>query len=89
MKSSKEFRFDKARRVTKKETEKFRKAVESKLDVKRPKRGRPAKAASEKFQPVSIRLHPAVLAWAKAESKKRKVPYQTIINEVLLEKVAA
>ena len=89
MKNSKEFRFDKARRITKKETDKFRKAIESKLGVKRPVRGRPPKAVDEKFQPVSIRLHPMVLAWIKAEAKRRKVPYQSLINEILMEKVAA
>ncbi len=89
MKKPKEFRFENARRVTPQETELFRKAIEEKLDVKRPKRGRPPKATKEKFTPISIRLHPLALAWAKKEAKKRGVGYQTIINELLLEKAAA
>ncbi len=54
-----------------------------KLGVKRAVRGRPAKGA-EKYQPVSIRLHPKVLNWARSEAKRRGVGYQTIINEILL-----
>lgn len=89
MKKQKEFRFEKARRVTPKETERFRQAIEDKLGVKRPKRGRPTKDPGAKAQPISIRLHPLILAWAKKEAKKKGVGYQTIINEVLLEKIAA
>ena len=59
------------------------KAIEAKLGTKRPRRGRPPKGI-EKYTPVSIRLHPDVIAWAKREAKKRRLGYQTIINEVLL-----
>lgn len=89
MKKPREFRFENSRRVTPKETENFRRAIEEKLGTKRPKRGRPPKASDEKFEPISIRLHPLALAWAKKEAKKRGVGYQTIINEILLEKAAA
>jgi uncharacterized protein (DUF4415 family) len=83
MKKPREFPFDKARRVSATETEAARKAIQAKLRVKRSKRGRPPKG-EEKFQPISIRLHPDVLAWARSEAKRRKVGYQTIINETLL-----
>jgi len=33
---------------------------------------------------VSIRLHPKVVAWAKREAKRRRIGYQTVINEVSL-----
>jgi uncharacterized protein (DUF4415 family) len=46
-------------------------------------RGRPPKGAA-KYTPVSIRLDPRVIAWAKKEAKKRGLGYQTVINEVLL-----
>ena len=46
------------------------------------------KAPGEKYVPISIRLHPQVLAWAKAEAKKRGVGYQSVINEALLEMTA-
>ena len=87
MKKPKEFPFETARRVSAAETEAARKAIELKLGAKRPKRGRPAKGV-EKFQPISIRLHPDVLSWAKAEARRRKVGYQTIINETLLRATA-
>jgi len=83
MKKPKEFPFENARRATPAETEAGRKAIEKKTGVKRPRRGRPPKG-EEKFQPISIRLHPEVLSWAKAEARRRKVGYQTIINEALL-----
>nr|WP_253715866.1 BrnA antitoxin family protein [Bdellovibrio bacteriovorus] len=63
-----------------------RKAIEERTGKKRPHRGRPAKSENEKFVPISIKLHPQVLAWAKREAKKRGVGYQTIINETLLKK---
>ena len=87
MTKPKQFPFERARRVTTKEAEAARKAIEQKLGKKRPKRGRPPKGA-EKYQPVSIRLHPSVIAWAKREAKKRGLGYQTVINEVLLKATA-
>ncbi len=89
MKKQKEFHFESARRVTADETEMFRKAIENKTGKPRPKRGRPPKPSGSKFEPISIRLHPLALALAKQEAKRRGVGYQTIINEILLEKVAA
>lgn len=83
MKKRDEFPFEAARRVTRREVEAARKAIEVKLGEKRPRRGRPPKGA-EKYKPVSIRLHPRVIAWAKREAKKRQLGYQTIINEILL-----
>jgi uncharacterized protein (DUF4415 family) len=87
MKKIKEFPFERARRSSPEQVEAFRKAIEAKLGVKRPRRGRPPKT-EDKFKPVSIRLHPKALEWAKKEAKRRGVGYQTIINEVLLKKAA-
>lgn len=84
MKSPKEFPFEAARRVTAREVETARKAIEQKLGTKRPRRGRPPKGAA-KYTPVSIRLDPRVIAWAKKEGKRRGLGYQTVINQVLLE----
>ena len=87
MKNSKEFPFESARRVTREEVHRAKKAIEERLGEKRPNRGRPPKARG-KYKPVSIRLHPKVLDWAKREAERRGVGYQTVINEVLL-KLAA
>lgn len=87
MSKAKEFPFKSARRVTEEEVKEARKAIEEKLGKKRPSRGRPPKG-EDKYSPVSIRLHPKVLQWAKREAKKRGIGYQTIINEVLLKKAA-
>jgi len=83
MSRAKEFPFETARRVTPKEVEAARRAIEEKLGKSRPRRGRPPKGG-EKYQPVSIRLNPKVIAWAKKEARRRGVGYQTVINEVLL-----
>ncbi len=87
MKKPSAFPFERARRLTVSEAEAARKAIERKLGKKRPRRGRPPKGA-EKYQPVSIRLHPIVIAWAKREAKRRGLGYQTVINEVLLKATA-
>jgi len=87
MKKPRTFPFETARRVTPVETEAARKGIERKLGKQRPKRGGPPKG-SDKYTPVSIRLHPSVLAWAKREAKKRGLGYQTVINEVLLKATA-
>lgn len=86
MKNSKNFPFEKARRISSEEVSSARKAIEAKTGKKREARGRPAKSQEQKFVPTSIRLHPKVLAWAKKEAKKKGVGYQTIINEILLAK---
>jgi uncharacterized protein (DUF4415 family) len=83
MKKQKEFPFDRARRVTAKEVAAAHEAIGAKLGKKRPRRGRPPKGA-DKYEPVSIRLHPKVVAWARREAKRRAVGYQTVINEILL-----
>ena len=88
MRKEKEFPFEKARRISSKEVESARKAIEANTGEERAKRGRPKKAATEKHRAVSIRLHPKVLVWAKKEAKKRGIGYQTVINEVLLRQVA-
>jgi uncharacterized protein (DUF4415 family) len=86
MKNSKNFPFERARRISSKEVSSARKAIEQKTGKKRPIRGRPVKSDEDKFVPTSIRLHPKILEWAKREAKKRGCGYQTIINEILLEK---
>jgi uncharacterized protein (DUF4415 family) len=87
MKRLKEFPLEKARRVTSAEVRTAKRAIEEKLGVRRRSRGRPPKG-DDKFKPVSIRLHPKVLEWARREAKRRGVGYQTVINEVLLERAA-
>ena len=87
MKKVKEFPFEQARRVTAPEVEAARQAIQAKLGRKRPPRGRPPKG-DDKYAPVSIRLHPRVLAWAKKEAKRRGLGYQTVINEALLKATA-
>ena len=53
------------------------------------KTGRRPKTEKEKYKPVSIRLHPVVLEWAKAEAERRGVGYQSVINETLLELIVS
>lgn len=85
MKNIKEFDFSRARRVTTREVEEGRRAIEAKLGIKRPSRGRPPKKAVDKYCPVYIRLHPRAYRWAHTEAHRRHVGYQTVINQALLE----
>ena len=85
MKSTNQFPFKKARRISSRELASYRKAIEQKTGKKRPlRRGRPPKAADDKYVPISIRLHPIALRWLKAQAKKLDVPYQTIIHCMIL-----
>ncbi len=86
MNRSKDFPFDRARRLTSREVELARAAIERHTGVPRPPRGRPPKPEAEKYRATSIRLHPKVIAWARREARRRRVGYQTIINEALLER---
>jgi uncharacterized protein (DUF4415 family) len=79
-----EFPFEKARRISPEEVMAAETAIQEQFCINYSRVGRPNKSETEKYQPVSIRLHPQVIAWAKAEAKKRRVGYQTIINEALL-----
>ena len=88
MKKESEFPFERARRVTPEENQKFRAAISEQFGMELRKRGRPSKNEEEKYEPISIRLHPKALAWAKAEAQKRGISYQTVINEVLLERIS-
>jgi uncharacterized protein (DUF4415 family) len=88
MSQESEFPFERARRVTREENAEFRAAISDQFGMTLKKRGCPAKEPEEKYEPISIRLHPKVLAWAKNEAKKRGVGYQTVINEALLQHVS-
>lgn len=83
MRNTKEFPFNKSRRVTAKETSAARKAIEK---ITGKKRGRPTKTKRNKYVPISIRLHPKVIDKAKKEARAKGVGYQSIINEVLMKK---
>jgi len=86
MKNTKEFPFEKARRVTPRELAAVQRAIEERTGVPRQVRGRPPKADAEKYQPNTIRLHPKGLAWARREARKRGGGYRPVINETLLQK---
>jgi predicted DNA binding CopG/RHH family protein len=88
MSQESEFPFERARRVTPEESQEFRAAIADQLGIKLRKRGRPTKE-DEKYESISIRLHPKALAWAKKEAEKRGIGYQTVINEVLLAQISA
>jgi len=88
MSQESEVPFERARRVTSEESQEFRAAIADQFEIKLKKRGRPTKEEEEKYEPISIRLHPKILAWAKEEAKKRGIGYQTVINEVLLEQIS-
>lgn len=87
MNEASEFPFERARRVTPEESQQFREAINRQFGTKLRKRGRPTKDEAEKYEPISIRLHPRVVAWAKKEASARGIGYQTVINEALLKHI--
>lgn len=80
-----EFPFESARRITDTEVAAATETVKAQFGIEPPKRGRPVKDDNERYEPVSIRLHPKVIRWARKEAERRGVGYQTVINEALLE----
>ena len=83
----KEFPFKQAHRVTSLELAMARKVIEAKLGVKRHSRGRPPKGL-DKYKPIQIRLHPRALEWAQTQARHRGIGYQTLINEILMDRAA-
>ena len=53
-----------------------------------PGGGRKPKQEGTLYVPISMRLHPKVFEWAKAEAQKRGIGYQSLINEILLEQMS-
>ncbi len=86
MSQESEFPFERARRVTPEENQKFRDAIAHQFGITPRKRGRPEED-KEEYEPISIRFHPKIIAWAKQEAEKRGVGYQTVINEALLKQI--
>lgn len=78
------FPWKRARSVTAEETERFRRAIEATTGKPRAPRGRPPKPAGERYRSTTIRLHPAILEWARREAGRRGVGYQSVINATLL-----
>jgi hypothetical protein len=60
-----EFPFDRARRVTPEENQTFRAAISEQFSLDLKKRGRPNKEEENKYEPISIRLHPRILGWQR------------------------
>jgi predicted DNA binding CopG/RHH family protein len=87
MSQESEFPFERARRVTPAENQAFRAAIADQFGIKLKHRDRPTMQNEEKYEPISIRLHPQILEWVKAEATQRGVGYQTVINEVLLQHI--
>ena len=76
-----EFPFDRARRVTPEEHQRFKATLKAQFATK-------IQNDPEPYESVSIQLHPKILVWAKEEAKKRGIEYQIVINEVLLRQVS-
>jgi uncharacterized protein (DUF4415 family) len=53
-----------------------------------PGGGRKPKQKDALYIPISMRLHPKVFEWAKAEAEKRGIGYQSLINEILLDQMS-
>ena len=87
MNKESEFPFERARRVTPEENQKFRQAISEQFDMKLRKRDKAPQYEDENYELISIKLNQKVLAWAKEEAKKREIDYQIVINEVLIKAI--
>ena len=88
MSQESEFPFERARRVTSAESQEFRSAIIEQFGIDLKKRDCLIREEDEKYAPISIRLHPKIIVWAKEEAKQRGIGYQTVINEVLLAQIS-
>jgi uncharacterized protein (DUF4415 family) len=86
MKKESKFPFERARRVTTEENQKFREAISEQFGLKL--RERALRNEDEPYELISIQLHPKVIAWVKEEAQKRGVGYQVVINEILLAQIS-
>ncbi len=80
MNQDSEFPFDRARRVTPEQHQRFKAAIAQQF-------GSQPDSTEESYEAISLKLHPKILIWAKAEAKRRGTEYQAVINEVLLQQV--
>jgi hypothetical protein len=72
------------RRVTPEEHAMYSKALDEKYGVDRPRLGRRPGDPKDRYIPTYIKLHPRIVAWAKAKAKMDGIGYQTVINQTLL-----
>ncbi len=70
-------------RITLEKHAKYSKALDEQFGLDRPRMGRPPKGV-ERHIPVSLRLPPRVLSWAKAKAKRLSIGYQTVLKDALL-----
>jgi predicted DNA binding CopG/RHH family protein len=80
--------FKHGRRLTSQERATFGKAYRNTFHKEPPHFGRPFKYMEAKLVPVSIRLHPTILTWAREQAHKEHIGYQSFLNRLLL-KLAA
>ena len=76
--------FKHGRRLTPHERATFAKAYRNTFKEEPPHFGRPFKYMDAKLVPVSIRLHPTILAWAREQAHKKHMGYQSFLNRLLL-----
>lgn len=87
MNKESEFPFERARRVTSEENQKFRQAISEQFGIQFTEQNDPKPDEDENDELISLKLHPKVLAWVKQEAKKREIDCQTVINEVLIKAI--
>ncbi|WP_434686154.1 AT hook motif protein [Pseudanabaena minima] len=82
-----EFPFANARRISESEVIAAEKAIKQQFGINLTQSKSSLKNEIENYQSISIKLHPKIITWAKAEAEKKGVEYQVIINEVLLKAI--
>lgn len=76
--------FRQGKHLTPQERATFGNAYRNTFHKEPPHFGRPYKYMDAKLVPVSIRLHPTILTWAREQAHKKHMGYQSFINQLLL-----
>lgn len=87
MNKESDFPFEKARRVTPEENEKFRQAISQQFNLQLRQRDSKLKDENENYEEIYIKLDRKIVTWAKEKAKKEGIAYETVINETLLQQI--
>jgi predicted DNA binding CopG/RHH family protein len=80
--------YKKGRHFTDEERAKFADAYRNTFHKEPPRVGRPFKYENLKLKPISIRLHPHVIRWAKKKAQEKSMGYQSFLNDFLMRHAA-
>lgn len=79
MNKNTEFPFANARRITEKEVNQAKIAIQEQFGDEYL-----VKSSDENYELISLKINPKIISWAKKEAEKQGINYQIFINNELL-----